>query len=415
MNANAPRFNLTQSTTPSTAHSPRFAMPSPAPAVEMLRPHPRLARAPRRHTATRALPPLRASCALDRRLGRRPRHRLADDPAPPRSLARAPQRRERRHSEREQAASRRTPTLPILPRAPIPSPPRVSPHQVTYEPRLSQHAGWPIAPRCRYRALNPGAPLMTMTQPSSWVGEQPPPPTPSSSPTSTRPAIPRRRSRSPRRRSSSSACSATATPPSSPSWTRWFARNRTPTKPPPSKPSSPTRHRFTTNRRHRMNPHAQHFSPPEHLPSLSPFRLRSRKAPTASPRRVQTLLNPTALRRPRPTRPLRIRLQNLLLSSVSAAERCQRDPHRPAQHARTWTKLYLVSSRNAIELSAPPDQQALAQKIICRSRPRPEDLPSHLHARRIRRRQAHRHPALRHRRRRRDSAPSSNRATRFPS
>ena len=33
-----------------------------------------------------------------------------------------------------------------------------------YEPRLSQHTGWPIAPRCRCRALNPGAPLMTMAQ-----------------------------------------------------------------------------------------------------------------------------------------------------------------------------------------------------------------------------------------------------------
>jgi type II secretory pathway component GspD/PulD (secretin) len=29
-----------------------------------------------------------------------------------------------------------------------------------------------------------------------------------------------------------------------------------------------------------------------------------------------------------------------------------------------WTKLYLISSRRAIEVSAPPDQQALAQKII---------------------------------------------------
>ena len=29
-----------------------------------------------------------------------------------------------------------------------------------------------------------------------------------------------------------------------------------------------------------------------------------------------------------------------------------------------WTKLYLVSFQNAIELYAPPEQQALAQKII---------------------------------------------------
>jgi type II secretory pathway component GspD/PulD (secretin) len=36
-----------------------------------------------------------------------------------------------------------------------------------------------------------------------------------------------------------------------------------------------------------------------------------------------------------------------------------------------WVKIYLVSSENAIELSAPPDQQALAQKIIAElDRPR---------------------------------------------